>query len=55
MKKENRNRHDAGEFEIRAIETRILCLRGKQREEAMTAYRKLLDASRDETVYLARY
>ena len=42
MKKENRNRHEAGKFEIRAIEARILSLRGKYREEAMAAYRKLL-------------
>jgi hypothetical protein len=55
MKKENRNRHLAGEFNIRAIEARILGLRGKYREEAMIAYRKLLDTSRDEPVYFARY
>jgi len=55
MKKENRNRHEAGEFEIRAIEARILGLRGKYREEAMAAYRKLLGASRHKPVYFARY
>jgi len=55
MKKENRNRHEAGEFEIKAMEARILGLRGKYREEAMTAYRKLLDVSREEPVYFARY
>jgi hypothetical protein len=55
MKKENRNRHEAGEFDIRTIEARIIGLRGKYREEAMAAYRKLLDASRDLPVYFARY
>ncbi len=55
MKEENRNRHEAAEFEIRTMEARILGLRGKYREEAMVAYRKLLDASKDELVYFARY
>jgi hypothetical protein len=55
MKKENRNRHLAGEIDIRTIEARILGLRGKYREEAMAAYRKLLDVSRDQPVYFARY
>jgi hypothetical protein len=55
MKKENRNRHEAAEFEIRTMEARILGLRGKSREEAMTVYRKLLGASRYEPVYFARY
>ena len=55
MKVEYRNPHEADEFNIRTIEARILGLRGKYREEAMIAYRKLLDASRDEPVYFARY
>jgi len=55
MKKENRNRHEAGVFEIRAIEARILGLSGKYREEAMATYRKLLGASRGKPVYFARY
>ncbi len=55
MKKENRNRNETDEFNIRTIEARILGLRGKYREEAMIAYRRLLDASRDEPVYFARY
>ena len=55
MKKENRNRHEAGEFEIEAMEARILGSRGKYREETMTAYRKLLGDSRDKPVYFARY
>jgi hypothetical protein len=55
MKKENRNRHETGEFKIEAMEARIVGLRGKYREEAMVAYRKLLNASRDEPVYFARY
>jgi hypothetical protein len=55
MKKENRNRNETDEFNIRTIEARILGLGGKYREEAMIAYRKLLDASRDKPVYFARY
>jgi len=55
MKEENGNRNEAAEFEIRAMEARILGLRGKYREEAMVAYRKLLGASEEKTVYFARY
>jgi hypothetical protein len=55
MKNENRNWSETDEFNMRSIEARILGLRGKYREEAMIAYRKLLDASRDEPVYFARY
>lgn len=55
MKKENRNRHETVKFKIEAMEARILGLRGKYREEAMIAYRKLLGTSRDEPVYFARY
>jgi len=55
MKEENGNLHEAAEFEIKAMEARILGLRGKCREEAMAAYRKLLGASREKTVYFARY
>jgi len=55
MKKENRNRHETGEFEIEAMEARILGLRRKYREEAMAAYRKLLGTSRDKPAYFARY
>jgi len=55
MKKENRNRHETGEFEIKSMEARIVGLRGKYREEAMAAYRKLLGASREKPVYFARY
>ena len=55
MKKENRNRHEAAEFELRSMEARILGLRGWYREEAMVAYRKLLGASGDRPEYFARY
>jgi hypothetical protein len=55
MKQENRNRHDSAESELRTMEARILGLRGKYREEAMVAYRKLLDSSRDRPEYFARY
>jgi hypothetical protein len=55
MKKENRNRNEAVEFELRAMEARILGLRGKYREEAMVAYRKLLGASREKPEYFVRY
>jgi hypothetical protein len=54
MKTEERNRHEASEFEIRVMEARILGLRGRYREEAMAAYRKLLGASREKPVYFAR-
>jgi len=55
VKKESRNQHEAGEFEIKALEARILGLESKYREEAMAAYRKLLGTSRDKSVYFARY
>jgi len=55
MKTENRNEHETAEFKIEAMEASILGLRGKYREEAMAAYRKLLGNSRDKTVYFARY
>ena len=55
MKKENRNPHEANEFDIRTIEARILGLRGKYREEAMAAYRELLGALGERPVYFARY
>ncbi len=55
MEKEDRNRNEAGEFEIRIMEARILGLRGKYREEAMAAYRKVLRASREKPAYFARY
>jgi hypothetical protein len=55
MKKENRNQNETEELEIKAMEARIPSLRGKYREEAMAAYRKLLGASTDKPVYFARY
>lgn len=55
VKKESRNQHEAGKFEIKTLEARTLGLKGKYREEAMAAYRKLLGTSRDKPVYFARY
>ena len=55
MKKENGNQQEAMEFEIETMEAEILGLRGKYREEAMAAYRKLLVASTDKPVYFERY
>jgi len=55
MKKENGNQQEAIEFEIETMEAEILGLRGKYREEAMAAYRKLLVASTDKPVYFERY
>lgn len=55
MKKEDRNRCEASEFDIRVMEARILGLRGKYREEAMVAYRKLLRVSTEKPVYFARF
>jgi hypothetical protein len=56
MKKENRNQHEeTKDFEIKIMEAGILGLRGKYRQEAMIAYRKLLIASKDKPVYFERY
>jgi hypothetical protein len=53
MNKENINLQEATKFEIK--EPEIVGLRGKHREEAMAAYRKLLITSPDNNVYFARY
>jgi len=40
--------------EVRNFETEILYLKGKKREEAMSAYRKLLLSSADQLIYFTR-
>jgi hypothetical protein len=40
--------------EARKFETEILCLKGKKREEAMNAYRRLLSSLPDQLVYFTR-
>jgi len=40
--------------EVRNFETEILYLKGKKREEAMNAYRKLLLSSTDQLIYFTR-
>ena len=41
-------------FEIEILETEILDLKGRKREEAMKAYRRLLLTSADEPIYFMR-
>jgi len=45
---------EAKKFEIETLETEILNLKGRAREEAMKAYRKLLFSSADEPIYFTR-
>ncbi len=40
--------------EARKLETQMLDLKGKRREEAMKAYRRLLLSSADEPIYFMR-
>jgi hypothetical protein len=40
--------------EVRNFETEILYLKGKKREEAMNAYRRLLLSSADQLIYFTR-
>ena len=49
-----RVREEARRLEIEILETEILDLKGKKREEAIKAYRKLLLSSKDEPVYFVR-
>lgn len=55
MKKENNSAQEAREVEMEIIETEILDLRGRYREEAMEAYRKLLVASEGQRVYFVQH
>ena len=41
-------------FEIEMLETEILDLKGRKREEAIKAYRRLLLTSVDEPIYFMR-
>jgi len=41
-------------FEIEILEAEILDLKGREREEAKKAYRKLLLSSADEPIYFLR-
>ena len=47
-------REEAIKLEIEILETEILDLKGREREEAMKAYRKLLLYSADESIYFMR-
>ncbi len=47
MKKDHINQKEAREVEIKIVEEEILDLRGKSREEAIAAYRRLLVAIAD--------
>ena len=47
-------REEARKLQIEIFETEILRLKGRKREEAMKAYRKLLLPSMDEPIYLLR-
>ena len=47
-------KEEAGKSEIETLETEILELKGRKREEAMKAYHKLLLSSADEPIYLLR-
>ena len=40
---------------LRKLETEILQSKGRKREEAMKAYRRLLFSLEDEPIYFARY
>ena len=45
---------EARKLEIEILETEIIDLKGRKREEAMKAYRKLLLSSADELIYFLR-
>lgn len=47
-------REEARKFEMEALEKEILDLKGKKREEALKAYRRLLLSSVDQVVYFMR-
>ena len=47
-------KEEARKFEIEILETEILELKGRKREEAMKAYRKLLLSLADEPIYFVR-
>jgi len=54
MKLANKQFNKSVPEEVRNFETEILYLKGKKREEAMNAYRKLLLSSTDQLIYFTR-
>jgi len=50
----SRSTREATKLEIEILETEILDLKGKKREEAMETYRKLLLSSADEPIYFMK-
>jgi len=50
----SRSTREVRKLEIEILETEILDLKGRKREEAMEAYRKLLLSSADEPIYFMR-
>ena len=50
----SRSTRETRKLEIEILETEILDLKGRKREEAMEAYRKLLLSSADEPIYFMR-
>lgn len=54
MRLKNRLKIEARKTEIGMLETEILDLRGKTREQAMKTYRQLLSDSEEDMTYLAR-
>ncbi len=55
MRKYNNSEQEAREAEIEIMEKEILDLKGRYREEAMDAYRKLLVASEGQRVYFVQH
>jgi hypothetical protein len=54
MKLANKQFSKSVQEETRKFETKILDLKGKTREEAMKAYRRLLLSSTDQPIYFTR-
>jgi len=54
MKLANKQFNKSEQEESRKFETEILDLKGKKREEAMNAYRRLLVSSADQLIYFTR-
>ncbi len=50
----SRSTRETRKLEIEILETEILDLKGRKREEAMKAYRKLLLSSANEPIYFMR-
>jgi hypothetical protein len=55
MKKDKNSEQEAREVEMEIMEKEILDLKGRYREEAMDAYRKLLVASEGQRVYFVQH